>query len=310
MEPLVSVVIPTYKGIEAIEKTVRSIEKQSYKNIQIIVVDDNGIGTKEQLETEKIIKQFPNVEYYKHEVNQNGSAARNTGMSYAKGKYIAFLDDDDTWCRDKIVRQVNKMETLDESWGLIYGPYIDVDDNDGCVIISDGLEGKVLYEFIVEDIHIASSVMMIRRSVLDKVIGFDESFHRHQDWEFICRIAYEYKIAYEPNAYTLKYLKHRNSPKSAEKIEKNRLYYLEKMEPIIASLGKDKAQKVYNYHYTFIAKEYLRRKQFMKCICWLGKTSNPIRSASILLKDVIKNIVHRLQKKQNLNTVLHEKDLL
>ena len=78
--PLVSVVIPTYKRSETLTRAIDSVLEQTYPSIEIIVVDDNGEGTEMQLETEKALENYiisGEIVYIKHEVNRNGSAARN-----------------------------------------------------------------------------------------------------------------------------------------------------------------------------------------------------------------------------------------
>lgn len=294
MNPIVSVVMPTYKGSDDIEKTIRSIQKQTYTDIQIIIVDDNGAGTDEQVATEKVVQQFPEVEYYKHEVNKNGSAARNTGIAHAKGKYVAFLDDDDVWKEDKIALQVQRMEALDDTYAMVYGPFLSIDARGKQTKIEGGLEGRILYEFLMGKVRIGSSLMMVRTDVLREVNGFDESFRRHQDWELICRILARYQIAYESEALTYKYMKHRNSPKSFDKIVENRLYFLSKMEPYIAALGEERKKEIYVYHYTFLAKEALKQKKLADCWKWIRKTEKPAAAAATLVQDALSNIAKRV----------------
>lgn len=100
IEDLVSVIIPTYGGAEFLSRCVDSVLSQTYKNIEIIVVDDNGLDTPKQKETAIAMKKYSslsNVKYVCHEVNKNGSAARNTGVKNSNGEYIALLDDDDVF---------------------------------------------------------------------------------------------------------------------------------------------------------------------------------------------------------------------
>ena len=90
---LVSVIIPTYGGAEYLSRCVDSVLAQTYANIEIIVVDDNGLNTPKQKETASVMSKYSslkNVKYVCHEVNINGSAARNTGVKNSDGEYIAF----------------------------------------------------------------------------------------------------------------------------------------------------------------------------------------------------------------------------
>ena len=129
MNKLVSVIIPTYKRPETLKRAVDSVLNQTYENIEVIVADDNGIGTEFGLATEAVMKEYasdPRVKYVQHEVNINGSAARNTGFRASSGDYIMLLDDDDEFTPVKVKAQVEKLESLDESWGVCYTSFIRV----------------------------------------------------------------------------------------------------------------------------------------------------------------------------------------
>lgn len=114
-KPLVSVVIPTYNREKYIKKAIDSALNQTYKNIEIIIIDGSPDG-----KTEKAIEPYlidPRVHYVHQEETYLGfkdrgaSAARNKGIKISKGKYIAVLDDDDIWCTDrKIEKQVQFLE--------------------------------------------------------------------------------------------------------------------------------------------------------------------------------------------------------
>lgn len=106
MEELVSVVIPTHKRFEELFRAIDSVLKQTYSNIEIIVVDDNS-QDKELRERikEKIKKYSENIQYIENETNLGGAKSRNVGIEKAKGKYISFLDDDDEYYPEKIEKQ-------------------------------------------------------------------------------------------------------------------------------------------------------------------------------------------------------------
>ena len=104
----ISVVIPSYNSRGGLARSVDSVLKQTFQNFEIIVVDDNNPGTDARRNTEAIMEAYqsnPKVRYLKHEKNKNGAAARNTGIRAAKGRYIAFLDDDDEWSPEKLEHQ-------------------------------------------------------------------------------------------------------------------------------------------------------------------------------------------------------------
>lgn len=122
----VSVIIPTYKRPENLIRAINSVLLQSYKNIEIIVIDDNNEGDEYRLETEELMKQFEydnRVIYLKHKINKNGAAARNKGIKYVKSKYVAFLDDDDEFKIEKIRKQVEKLKSCRGKFHACYCGY-------------------------------------------------------------------------------------------------------------------------------------------------------------------------------------------
>lgn len=119
--PIVSVIIPTYKGSSALNRAIDSVLCQSYKEIEIIVVDDNDPTSDERKNTEALMSRYigdKRIRYIKHQRNSNGAVARNTGITAATGKYIAFLDDDDYYLPNRIEKSVRYLETNRDAVGV------------------------------------------------------------------------------------------------------------------------------------------------------------------------------------------------
>lgn len=189
----ISVVIPSYNSRGGLARSVDSALKQTFQNVEIIVVDDNNPDTEARRNTEAIMEAYqdnPKVRYLKHDQNKNGAAARNTGIRAARGKYIAFLDDDDEWSPEKLERQLS---------------YIQSHAGYDCVYCLLSLNGKKEYIIPFEDNAIVplflnrtkmytSSLMFTKKSLI-AIGGFDESFRRHQDYELLVKyFASGYKI--------------------------------------------------------------------------------------------------------------------
>ncbi|MGL5427016.1 MAG: glycosyltransferase family 2 protein [Cetobacterium sp.] len=105
----VSVIIPTYKRSEFLKRAIESVLEQSYKNIEIVVVDDNLNDSSYRLKTEIIMLEYKNnikIIYLKNSENKGGALSRNEGIKVATGKYITFLDDDDFYFEKKIELQI------------------------------------------------------------------------------------------------------------------------------------------------------------------------------------------------------------
>ena len=199
-EPLVSVVIPTYSRPEYLGRCIDSVLAQTYPQIELFVVDDNDPDTDARRETEKLMERYAGqekVHYLKHEKNKNGSAARNTGWRASHGDYLTFLDDDDIIEPQKIERQVACLESLDESWGMCYTAYRLIKEHGADQISSEKRSGYRYVDGLMRTFFMGSgSNLFLRRCVVEEIGGYDESFRRNQDVEFMARALEHYKIAY------------------------------------------------------------------------------------------------------------------
>jgi glycosyltransferase involved in cell wall biosynthesis len=243
---LVSVIIPTYKRPDTLPRALESVLKQSYNNIEIIVVDDNDPEWHERVLTEQLMESYlnQNVHYVKHERNKNGSAARNTGFRHSKGAYIMFLDDDDEFTEHKVEEQVKKLDALDKSWGACYTNY--VRKKNGKVIVrgAEKREGALLSEELMRNLFVhAGSNLMIRREVVEEINGFDESFTRNQDVEFLTRILMKYKLAYVDIVGLIVHVSDKVKPNI--NFEKITTEYLSKFYSYIDILEKKDRDNVY-----------------------------------------------------------------
>ena len=249
-KPLVSVIIPTYKRPNVLPRSINSVLNQSYDNFEIIVVDDNFAGSDERKKTEIIMKQYlenSKVIYIQHPDNRNGSAARNTGFGISRGKYIMFLDDDDEFTKDKILMQVQCLENRDMTWGACYTGYVRVNSNNKVVAKgAEVREGALLVEELKRNLFVhAGSNLMVRRCVMEELDGFDESFLRNQDVEFLVRLLKRYKLAYVDVAGLIVHVH-----ESIGKVNFIDLtdQYIAKFSRDIESLGTDEKKNIYEMY--------------------------------------------------------------
>lgn len=120
-QPLISVVIPTYKRSGKLERAILSVEKQTYKNVEIIVVDDNAEFQDCRKTVEEIVKNHPKVRLIQNNKNLGGALSRNNGVKKSNGDFIAFLDDDDEYRKDKLEKQLKQyIKRNDSNIGLIF----------------------------------------------------------------------------------------------------------------------------------------------------------------------------------------------
>lgn len=239
IKDLVSVVIPTYGGAEVLSRCVDSVLSQTYKNIEIIVVDDNGLGTSKQKETSVIMSKYSslsNVKYVCHKVNINGSAARNTGVKESRGEYIALLDDDDMFMPEKVEAQLIALESCGEDYAICYCSKEIYNATNKVGERHVTRSGDVFLDVFLHNVIISSSSLFIKRCVWEEFNGFDESFRRHQDWEFTVRVTSKYKVVALDRILYRDYVIQRYVPKNAQVAKKYRDYYILKMEPYLNML--------------------------------------------------------------------------
>jgi len=190
--PLVSVIIPTYNRYNFIGDAIRSVLSQTYKNIEIIVVDD---GSKDN--TYKIIKELSNCGMrYIYQSHLGVSEARNRGAYAALGEYLAFLDSDDLWLESKIEKQI-RIILKEQDVGLVFTNCYNwnMDNNTYTlrykkIYNSKEIMGKILFR----KCYLIPSTILLKRELFFKVGGFDTNLRRSEDRDFSLRISKETKI--------------------------------------------------------------------------------------------------------------------
>lgn len=188
---MVSVVIPTHNRVDLLPRAIRSVQEQTIKDLEIIVVSDGSTdGTDELMETLK--KEDPRINYISYHPGHNGNYARNTGIKASKGEYVAFLDDDDEWLPAKLEEQLKVMES-DEEKGLVYTGTHSIYADDGIEYDSfPKLHGDMSKQVLYSNFAGSTTTVMVRKSILDKAGLFDENLPAMQDydlWIRICQIA-------------------------------------------------------------------------------------------------------------------------
>lgn len=245
---LVSVIIPTYGRPKYLSRAINSVLSQTYENIEIIVVDDNNPGTDARMETEKEMRQFETntkVIYIQHECNKNGSAARNTGWRASKGDYIAFLDDDDEFLPNKVAAQVKCMEALDETWGACYTAYHVLRSGGETDYSGEKRQGNLYINALMRTLYImGGSNLFVRRNVVEEINGFDESFRRNQDLEFLVRILEKYKLAYVDDDSLCIHMEIRDVKRTFDEIDAIAVNYLKTFSDRIDALAAKDRKKV------------------------------------------------------------------
>ncbi|MCM1251253.1 MAG: glycosyltransferase [Clostridium sp.] len=186
----VSVVIPTYNRANTIKRAIDSVLNQTYKDFELIIVDDGSTD-----DTAQIVNEYKDsrLRYLVTEKRRGANHARNIGIQNAVGEYIAFQDSDDVWLEDKLEKQMNVFETRND---------VDIVFSRFTYILLNGSTGLIpnrnyTQEMLAKDIaHILSRMnvistqtMIVRKQCFIQYGAFDLEMPRFQDWEINLRFA-------------------------------------------------------------------------------------------------------------------------
>ena len=208
LQPLVSVVIPTYNRADLISRAIASVCSQSYQNLEIIVVNDNS-----QDNTEEVVREIAQgdsrINYYRHSNNLGGSVARNTGIKKATGEYIAFLDSDDIWLPQKLELQLRAIAKNRHDKIVSYTKF----KKSNRVFFRPSTlprRGKKNNESVADYFwlgggEILTSTLLVSRSLAVEHL-FKADLPKHQDLDFVLRLGYtDAEFIFVPQVLTIWY---------------------------------------------------------------------------------------------------------
>ena len=201
--PLVSVIIPTFNSGKFIAHAVQSVLAQTYRQLEIIVIDDGSTDA-----TKDVLREFNGHIRYCYQENRGPSAARNAGIKIARGDYICFLDADDIWMPNKLEVQLAFMEQYDDI-SLVFSDTEEVDPDKGLhrsVLARTVLRNDIVSQIPIQDAFkkllitnfIPTSMVMVRKQCFVKAGLFNESLRVVEDRDMWLRIAVFFKIACTP----------------------------------------------------------------------------------------------------------------
>jgi len=188
MEPLVSVIIPTYNRVHLLTETVQSVRNQSFRDFEIIIVDDGSSdGTAEWLKEQQdlvVITQF----------NAGIATSRNNGAAAARGTWLACLDHDDLWAEDKLGVQAGFIKENPEV-ALVAARHVRLGKRYRVPRRPAWLKGDLFVKAYSESFIHTSSVM-IRKDVFQKIGGFPPQYRFADEFDVWLKISHDYPIAY------------------------------------------------------------------------------------------------------------------
>jgi len=190
-QDLISVIIPTRNRARFLKKAVESVINQSYSNWELILVDDNSDDETGQI-CERLTSRNNKVLYIRNSTTMGGAKARNIGIKNAKGKYIAFLDDDDIWMPSKLEKQSdifikkNGLAACTCSY-IFHKPF----SFKKTIVPPEIITNEML---LGRNMAGGSSMILCESSVLKGLGGFDETLPSGQDWDLWIKLSQKGKI--------------------------------------------------------------------------------------------------------------------
>jgi glycosyltransferase involved in cell wall biosynthesis len=186
--PLVSAIMPVYNSEKYITETLDSVCAQTYRNLEIVIVDDGCTDSTPEI-IKKKMAACPNIVFIRQK-NAGVSAARNRAIRESRGDYVAFIDSDDLWEPTKIETQVGAMQ--ETGMKACYCGQINLFDHNGSRAVDKfkKISGDILVSFLRNEVWPMTSTWIINRSIiLENDIRFHEGTSWGEDGEFFIKIA-------------------------------------------------------------------------------------------------------------------------
>jgi glycosyltransferase involved in cell wall biosynthesis len=196
--PLVSILVATYNRANLIGIALASVQKQSYKNWELIVIDDASTD-----DTQKIVASFiqndPRIRYVRQAQNVGIARNRNTGLTEAKGEFVAVLDSDDIWTdTDKLAKQVAFLQKNTETAAV--GTFVSVIDAKGLVkkLVRYQISDSGIRSHLFRRNQFAQSSIMYRKAAVQAVGGYDATYTVNDDYDLWLKLGRTSKLANLP----------------------------------------------------------------------------------------------------------------
>lgn len=300
----VSVVIPTYKRSDTLSRAIKSVAEQTYKDIEILVVDDNEPGDEYSKNVAELIKNlnYENLTLVTQERHINGAAARNAGIHHAVGEYIAFLDDDDLWMPNKIETQVSELSKLDDSYGGVSTRKIyylnGKQDHISAVWEADA---KQNFDIMSKRLNVSTCTLLLRHDCLDKAGYFDESLKRHQEVQLLSYFTAMYKVAFIDEILTIIDCSDTGNRPTAQKLLELKNDYFKSIEPVLNKYSEHRKRLVISHNITEVAWAFYRDGDKKKGLGMLFKC--------LIYPSVFATFICRVFNKKKAKKSLHSYDV-
>ncbi len=213
--PLVSVIIPTYNRVHTLPVSVDSVLRQTYKNLEVIIVDDGSTDG-----TENFVRELSDnrVRYVRNIGKRGPAAARNYGVTQARGEFVAFQDSDDEWHPEKLEKQMPLLLNTEEKIDLVYCEYTWYygqtrrDTVPPRTLPIPYKQGHILPVLLLQPL-ISTPTIVVKKKCFVQERGFNENLATFEDYEFSVRFSQNHIIGFVEESL----VKENDSPDSVDK---------------------------------------------------------------------------------------------
>lgn len=272
---LVSIIIPTYKRSSTLPRAIESVLNQTYRNIELLVVNDNEPKDEYTQYVKKITDKYKTDSRFQLIIQKkhiNGAVARNFGIKKAKGEYIAFLDDDDWWELNKLELQVKELKSLSPDWGGVSCKFSFYNSNAEIIGKSLKYQDGYIYKDVLNMMtEVCTCTLLLRHTALDDAGYFDENLLRNQDLQLIVFFTYKYKLKeVDEYLFCLDVSDTQNRPSGDKVVEVVNKFFCS-VKPILDTLTPSELRTVKAMRNLEIAFVYFKERKYIMAIRYFVK---------------------------------------
>ena len=276
--PLVTVVISSLNGHRTLPDAVQSALNQTYRNIEVVIVDD---GSATPLEVAISGIDDPRIRLFRFEEDRGPYVGRDYAIQRSQGEIIAILDDDDVWFPNKLSTQIPQL-LRGPDIGLVCSGAIDVYPGDRKLMRLPACK-RISHERLLTREGIINSSVLYRKSTYDKLGGYDVTMRRCGDWDFHIRLSRNYSILAMSQPLLFTYMNPGSQQRSKDigALECDRFRVIEKHQAEIESRGL--WSQTLSFHQYSMGVRYLRAGDFLHAReCLIRSLRHRLRIGSLL----------------------------
>ncbi len=258
MNPRVTIIMPTMNRAQLLPRSIESVLSQNFTDYEFIIIDDGSTDATPNV-VEEYAEKDPRIRYIRYEKNQGIPTVRNRGIAEAKGKYIAWQDDDDEWLPGKLEKTVQKLDSLPPDYGIVYNAFWRIQPNGKKMYFPpkwvEPKEGD-LHKIFLKKNFLNPQAMIFRAEVLKNDGGLDPRYLVLGEYGWYPKLAKRYKFGYVPEVLVhVNYTPSSNSQNNTANAETRLIFMTDNWEDL-------KKYDFIGYHYSVIGDLYVADKKY------------------------------------------------